>query len=56
MQLERATKIIDAFTKDGISQGFSGRPLKRFIERKIKKNIKRLKKKCKRLEGGMRGL
>lgn len=50
MQIERATKIIDTFTKEGLSQGFSGRPLKRFVDRKIKKAIKHLGKKCKRMK------
>ena len=50
MQLERANKVINAFTDEGIAQGFTGRPLKRFVDRMIKKNIKLLKKKCKRME------
>ena len=51
MQVERANKVINTFTKEGIAQGFSGRPLKRFVDRNIKKCIKLVNKKCKRLEG-----
>ena len=52
MDTPRADKIIDDFTKEGISQGFSGRPLKRFVTRNIKKCIKLAKKKCDRMENG----
>lgn len=50
MRRLRADKIIDDFTKEGISQGFSGRPLKRFVTRNIKKCIKLAKEKCDRIE------
>ena len=54
MDTPRANKIIDGFTKEGISQGFSGRPLKRFVTRNIKKCIKLAKKKCDRIDNANR--
>ena len=48
METPRANKIIDKLEAEGISQGFSGRPLKRFITRQIKKAIKKMNKKMER--------
>lgn len=40
----RANKIIDKLEAEGVSQGFSGRPLKRFVTRQVKKAIKKMER------------
>ena len=50
MPTSRYNQIIEGLVKEGTAEGLSGRPLKRFVTRKIRKILKHARKKIKRVE------
>ena len=44
METLRVNQVIENLTNVGLSQGLSGRPLKRFVTRQINKVLKKAKK------------